>query len=342
METAAAPTVYDWARLFLENVSLWPVVAIAALVWLMRQPGLLDRLGRVSLGGLEVELREVKARLEESEEQISTLENELEQEREALRELPASFDPPAPVSELAGARESLKARARAMSDLSEVRAWLGPQASASELYAAAEILRERRPTEFVGDLTDCLDRLASDPALKGVRLHTVWTLTSALHRILIAAVRDGVPPPIPEATLASAEAMLDRLEANPRVQGDKPEAPDRGVRCPIRHARRWIARAPEADVRPLRPHRSADRRVAAVGRGAGRSAPRSAALEHLPTQQVEAILLGEEGRAHRRLRWGFQPRWWKSPTDGPLLINARGKPLPRSRPSGTRSGPGAA
>ncbi|MGB0854572.1 MAG: SOS response-associated peptidase [Pikeienuella sp.] len=49
-----------------------------------------------------------------------------------------------------------------------------------------------------------------------------------------------------------------------------------------------------------------------------------------PTQEVEAILSDggdREGRRVARLRWGFIPHWYKTPNDGPLLINARGETL---------------
>ncbi len=47
-----------------------------------------------------------------------------------------------------------------------------------------------------------------------------------------------------------------------------------------------------------------------------------------PTQGVLAIRLDEAGeRALDRLRWGFVPRWAKSMSDGPLLINARAETI---------------
>ena len=41
-----------------------------------------------------------------------------------------------------------------------------------------------------------------------------------------------------------------------------------------------------------------------------------------PTQSV-AVVTADAGRRLRPMRWGFLPHWYKSPTDGPLLINAR-------------------
>ncbi|PJE26454.1 Putative SOS response-associated peptidase YedK [Pseudooceanicola antarcticus] len=44
-----------------------------------------------------------------------------------------------------------------------------------------------------------------------------------------------------------------------------------------------------------------------------------------PTQDLPVILAGAGEGARRMvpMRWGFLPHWYKSPTDGPLLINAR-------------------
>ncbi len=42
-----------------------------------------------------------------------------------------------------------------------------------------------------------------------------------------------------------------------------------------------------------------------------------------PTQTVPVVRAGEEGREGVPMRWGFLPHWYKTPTDGPLLINAR-------------------
>lgn len=41
-----------------------------------------------------------------------------------------------------------------------------------------------------------------------------------------------------------------------------------------------------------------------------------------PTQPV-AVVTSDGGRRLRAMRWGFLPRWYKTPTDGPLIINAR-------------------
>jgi putative SOS response-associated peptidase YedK len=42
-----------------------------------------------------------------------------------------------------------------------------------------------------------------------------------------------------------------------------------------------------------------------------------------PTTQVAVVTSDEGRRAYRPMRWGFVPSWYKTPTGGPLLINAR-------------------
>lgn len=42
-----------------------------------------------------------------------------------------------------------------------------------------------------------------------------------------------------------------------------------------------------------------------------------------PTQPVAVVTADGGVRRLRPMRWGFLPGWYKSPTDGPLLINAR-------------------
>lgn len=46
-----------------------------------------------------------------------------------------------------------------------------------------------------------------------------------------------------------------------------------------------------------------------------------------PTQAVAVVTAGQGGRRLRPMRWGFVPQWYKTPTDGPLLINARAETI---------------
>jgi putative SOS response-associated peptidase YedK len=46
-----------------------------------------------------------------------------------------------------------------------------------------------------------------------------------------------------------------------------------------------------------------------------------------PTRPVNAVRTGAGGRRLSALRWGFLPHWYKTPTDGPLLINARAETI---------------
>lgn len=42
-----------------------------------------------------------------------------------------------------------------------------------------------------------------------------------------------------------------------------------------------------------------------------------------PTQTIAAAVTYQDERHLVPMRWGFIPHWYKSPTDGPLIINAR-------------------
>ena len=46
-----------------------------------------------------------------------------------------------------------------------------------------------------------------------------------------------------------------------------------------------------------------------------------------PTQAVAVVSAGEGRRSLRPMRWGFVPQWYKTPTDRPLLINARAETI---------------
>jgi putative SOS response-associated peptidase YedK len=46
-----------------------------------------------------------------------------------------------------------------------------------------------------------------------------------------------------------------------------------------------------------------------------------------PTQQITAVVSTNGSRRLRAFRWGFIPHWYKTPTDGPLLINARAETI---------------
>ncbi len=59
----------------------------------------------------------------------------------------------------------------------------------------------------------------------------------------------------------------------------------------------------------------------------GNDVPTGARFNVCPTQAVAAVTSGEGRRQLRGLRWGFVPQWYASPTDGPLLINARAESI---------------
>lgn len=218
-------------KILVENI--WQFAGLIIIIWIIFNPEILNKISKIKFGDLELELRELK-------NDVASLENELERERSVFMDLLEGFDPKAPVKDLAKTREVLKAHARTMDNPEELKGFLTKDASAEQLFAAAVAMRERRPVGLFSELLDCLDRLAESKNLDGIRLNTVWTLTSALHRMLISSVRDGVKPTVPEAELKRAQEVLDKLYINPRVQHDRSDNPDKGVRGPIRFAKAWI------------------------------------------------------------------------------------------------------
>ena len=46
-----------------------------------------------------------------------------------------------------------------------------------------------------------------------------------------------------------------------------------------------------------------------------------------PTTQVHTVTSADGTRRLRPMRWGFIPHWYKTPSDGPLLINARSETI---------------
>ena len=46
-----------------------------------------------------------------------------------------------------------------------------------------------------------------------------------------------------------------------------------------------------------------------------------------PTVPIHAVRSGPAGRRLSALRWGLIPQWYKTPNDGPLLINARAETI---------------
>jgi len=54
----------------------------------------------------------------------------------------------------------------------------------------------------------------------------------------------------------------------------------------------------------------------------GNDLPDSPRFNICPTQDV-AVVTADDGRRLRAMRWGLLPVWYKTPTDGPLIINAR-------------------
>lgn len=55
----------------------------------------------------------------------------------------------------------------------------------------------------------------------------------------------------------------------------------------------------------------------------GNDLPESPRFNICPTQDVPVVTSDQGHRRLRAMRWGLIPAWYKTPTDGPLIINAR-------------------
>lgn len=59
----------------------------------------------------------------------------------------------------------------------------------------------------------------------------------------------------------------------------------------------------------------------------GNDLPRIPNYNVCPTNQVHTVTSDDGHRRLRPMRWGFIPHWYKTPSDGPLLINARAETI---------------
>lgn len=236
--------MFELLRLVLENVHLWEITLLIVVILVGRHPEHLRLVQSIKVGDMEIKLKQLEQQLSTGQavmqEQIQELEQELEGDKRLFGDLIQGFDVNSPLQELAKTKDLLKANARTLSDFEGLGNYLEQDASAEELFAAAVTLRERRPTQLFDKLIQCLNRLASNENLLGIRLNTVWTLTSAVHLMLISAIRDGAQPSISPSSLQEAKRVLSKLEQHPRVQADRPDRPEKGIRGPIKHAFAWI------------------------------------------------------------------------------------------------------
>ncbi|MBU0913244.1 MAG: hypothetical protein KKF22_11955 [Gammaproteobacteria bacterium] len=235
----------DYLALILKNTSLWELLALVVVLYFLCQPSLMKTITRIKVGELEIELQQLKVKVERSEAHIDELESELQNERRLFADFIDHFNPNASTPELAPIRSTARALARNMDDIDSLKDFLKLGTAPDELYLTAVALRERRPVKLIPDLVALLADLSADSDLGGYRLNVIWTLTSALHLSLLSAVRDGVRPMPDKDTLSLAERMLFQLERHIKVQQDRPDEPLKGIRGPIKHCQAWIKKAKE-------------------------------------------------------------------------------------------------
>lgn len=231
---------YQYLKLLLDYVPVWSIILVSAIVWAAKNPGWLQAIptyvSSARIGEFEIQLRQLNEQLSETENHVA----ELEEENLRLNQLYAKFDAHAPLSELEKTRQEIKVVATNLDDISPALEGLAPGAEHEDVYAAAEILRTKRDFSSFDALIDAIDRIASDDELEELRFHTVWTLASAVHKTVLAAVKHSEMPRLSKVQLSRAKDAMQKLYNNPHVQLDRPDAPKQGIRGPSGHALNWI------------------------------------------------------------------------------------------------------
>jgi hypothetical protein len=224
----------------LGNTSPWEILLFLVVIYLFSKPNFRNRITKIKFGEFELELEALRNEVQKGTEKIAELEDEVESDKRLFEDILDSFDPNSSVRDLASARQAIKAEARNLSELESLRKFLVLESSAEELFVAAVTIREKRPVALLPDLIAFLEQISSTNDLGGYRLNTIWTLISALHRTLIACIRDGVEPTPSKETFEKAKRMLVNLDGNVKVQNDRPDNPMKGIRGPAKHALNWV------------------------------------------------------------------------------------------------------
>lgn len=231
----SADLTFEYVKLFVENS--WIIFVLSAVLLLVVRPGALDRVAGVEFLNFKLQLREIEKQVASARQDLEVVRTETSQYQKIMENVDISV----PVGELAEVRRSLTNIGARLTDgdLGEVTKGLRPEATPEEVYAAAVIARARKDPALFDELVACLDRIAHADNLADLRLNTVWTLTSALHLTLVAAMKysDGA---ITRSQLLRAREVLDTLVKQQRVRDDRPDAPLRGINGPAKHAREWI------------------------------------------------------------------------------------------------------
>jgi hypothetical protein len=154
-------------KTIIENVSLWEVVLLLVVIYLMLRPDLINRISKFKVFDFEIELSELKKEIQEGNEKIIELESELENEKRQFEELMDNFDANAPLSQLVTVRQRIQAQARNISEDDIFKKHLKKSAKPEELYAVAVGIREKRPVSLLPEVVSFLDDLAGDPTLGG-------------------------------------------------------------------------------------------------------------------------------------------------------------------------------
>ena len=223
-----------------ENFSLWPIAILAVLVWAIRKPehfsALFNRVESLKIGALEFKLSRQEINISKLNQSLEEVEGAEDNQTSPY----TSSGPHAPEEDPEEGRQQIKILAENMDASSSILDGLRNGADEKDVLVAAEFLRTNRNYSMFKSLIACIDRIASDPKLEGLRYLTVWTLASAAHRIVLAAVKNSDIPKLSKDQLVAAQFALNKLGANPHVQKDRADNPKQGIRGPVGYALNWI------------------------------------------------------------------------------------------------------
>lgn len=187
-----------------------------------------------------MQLRELQNRVSEQDQKIEGLDQELS-EAKALLNLAEEASGRTP-GELQQTRADIRQGAAALQSVNFVIDYLKEDATSDQIYTAAQIIRTRPEPRFFVPVVDCIERLASDRELNGVRLHYVYQLVQALHRLLVNEQDHSAKKQIPLDDLRRARDALKKLGSNVRVASDEEANPGRSVRRPINWCLKRLAK----------------------------------------------------------------------------------------------------
>lgn len=224
------PSYSDPVLKYLRLLVSWPVLASVCIVYLVRNPKLIERIVSVDVAGVKVQLSELQTRITEQDQKIENLDQDLS-EAKALLDL-AEGASGRPVLDLQQTRADVRQGAAALQNVDFVTQVLTQAATPDQIYTAAQVIRARPEPKLFVPVVSCLSRLSSDANLQDVRPHFVYQLVQALHRLLVNDQDHSARPLLSREDLVNARLALQKLWDNPRVVADEEKHPGKSIRRP--------------------------------------------------------------------------------------------------------------